>query len=118
MTALTDDNETGPETFRALIEARLRALDEEDAKGAEGQSTVALDQQAVGRLSRMDALQNQAMAKATGARRKVERTRLKAALGRIAEGEFGYCEECGEEIAPGRLRLDPAATRCVECAGR
>ncbi|WP_397543031.1 TraR/DksA C4-type zinc finger protein [Roseovarius salis] len=110
-------NEPALNEFRDLIETRLRDLDEEDTKGEEGQSTVQLDQQAVGRLSRMDALQNQAMAKATGARRKAERARLTAALARIEEGEYGVCEDCGEDIAPGRLRLDPAATRCVECAG-
>jgi len=103
--------------FRALILARLAALEDEDAMGAQGQSTVELDQQAVGRLSRMDALQNQAMAKAGGARRQAERTRLQAALSRMDEGDYGYCDDCGEEIAPGRLRLDPAATRCVDCAG-
>lgn len=102
--------------FRALIAERLAELDTEDAIGESGQATVELDQQAVGRLSRMDALQNQAMAKATGARRQAERKRLCAALARMDEGEFGYCEDCGDRIAPGRLRLDPAATRCVDCA--
>ena len=102
--------------FRDLINARLTELEAEDALGESGQATVELDQQAVGRLSRMDALQNQAMAKATGARRQAERTRLHAALARMDEGEFGYCEDCGEDIAAGRLRLDPAATRCVSCA--
>jgi len=56
------------------------------------------------------------MAKATQARRQVERTRLTVALARMDEGEYGYCEDCGDEIAPGRLELDPAATRCVDCA--
>ena len=102
--------------FRDLITVRLAQLNAEDALGEGGQATVELDQQAVGRLSRMDALQNQAMAKATGARRQAERTRLQAAKTRLDEGEFGYCEDCGEEIATGRLRLDPAALRCVECA--
>lgn len=102
--------------LRDLIAARLDALDGEDALGAAGQATVELDQQAVGRLSRMDALQVQAMARATGARRQTERSRLRAALARIAAGEFGVCEECGDDIAPGRLRLDPAATRCIGCA--
>ena len=109
------DHKTESE-WRATILARLKDLDSEDELGRAGQATVELDQQAVGRLSRMDALQNQAMARATGARRKTERARLQAALARLDEGEFGYCEDCGEEIAPGRLRLDPAATRCVSCA--
>lgn len=102
--------------FRDLIQARLDALSEEDALGKAGQETVVLDQQAVGRLSRMDALQNQAMAKAGQARRDAEAVRLHSALSRIEDGEFGYCEECGDEIAEKRLDLDPAATRCISCA--
>ena len=58
----------------------------------------------------------QAMAKAGHTRRQIERTRLLAALARMDEGEFGYCEDCGEDIAQGRLQLDPAATRCIQCA--
>ena len=110
---MNDDDDAG---FRALIDARLAALDAEDRLGQSGQSTVELDQQAIGRLSRQDALQNQAMAKATQARRGTERQRLTAALARMEAGEFGYCEECGDAIPPGRLKLDPAATRCVDCA--
>ncbi|RKT34578.1 TraR/DksA family transcriptional regulator [Roseovarius halotolerans] len=109
-------NDTSEEHYRALIEARLGDLEREDRLGQSGQATVTLDQQAVGRLSRQDALQNQAMAKATHARRQTERKRLTAALARIDAGEFGFCDSCGEAIAPGRLALDPAATRCVECA--
>lgn len=102
--------------FRALIAARLQALEGEERLGAAGQATVALDQQAMGRLSRMDALQNQAMAQAAGARRAAERRRLTGALARLDTGAFGYCDDCGDPIAEGRLRLDPAATRCVDCA--
>ena len=102
--------------FRARIDARLSELAEEDARGRSGQAIVELDQQAVGRLSRQDALQSQAMARATHARRDVERRRLRAALERIDDGEFGTCEDCGEEIGAGRLELDPAVTRCISCA--
>ena len=109
-------NDTQIARYRARIEARLAEIDEEDARGRGGQATVELDQQAVGRLSRQDALQSQAMARATHARRDVERRRLRAALNRIAEGEFGYCDDCGEEIAEGRLSLDPGTTRCISCA--
>ena len=109
-------NETQDTRFRALIAQRLAELDAEDHLGQAGQATVELDQQAVGRLSRMDALQNQAMAKAGSARRQVERTRLEAALARMDEGEYGYCEDCGDDIAPARLMLDPAAPLCIQCA--
>lgn len=108
-------NDTIVEEFRRLIQALLDEIEAENQRGQEGQQTVTLDQQSVGRLSRMDALQNQAMAKATQGRRDIEASRLRAALSRIDEGEFGYCEDCGDEIVLGRLRLDPAATRCVSC---
>jgi len=102
--------------YRARLEADLAALDAEDALGAEAQKTVTLDQQSVGRLSRMDALQGQAMAKATQARRAAARQRIMAAFARMDEGEYGYCIECGEEIAPARLELDPTAATCISCA--
>lgn len=101
--------------LRKRLEAELKALSQEDAAGREGQKTVVLDQQSVGRLSRMDAMQQQAMAQATARRRDAQRMRIKAALSRMHEGEYGYCTECGEEIAPDRLSLDPAAPRCLSC---
>ncbi len=113
---ITKMNETQQAKFRDLIHARLLQIAQEDSLGETGQATVELDQQAVGRLSRMDALQYQAMAKAQATRRQTEKTRLAAALGRIDEGEFGYCEDCGEDIAPKRLELDPAAAKCIGCA--
>lgn len=109
-------NRSEYEEFRVLIQKRLEELAAEDALGKSGQATVELDQQAIGRLSRMDALQNQAMANANHARRQSERSRLMAALARIDDGEFGYCEDCGEDIVKGRLELDPAAAKCIGCA--
>ena len=109
-------NKAQQQALKERILARMQELDAEDELGAEGQSTVELDQQTVGRLSRMDALQNQAMAKATHTRRQAEKTRLQFALARMDEGEYGYCEDCGEEIAPKRLELDPTATKCIDCA--
>src|SRR6056297_1714732 len=113
---MTGMNDEALARFRELIAERLAALDNEDARGEAGQATVELDQQAVGRLSRMDALQNQAMAKASHARRQGERRRLNAALARIEGDEYGFCEDCGEDIAEGRLELDPAAGKCIQCA--
>lgn len=109
-------NEETRKYFRDLIQARLAALDEEDAMGHDAQSVVTLDQQSVGRLSRMDALQSQAMAKGLQARRDAERVGLRAALDRLDEDEFGFCEDCGEDIAAKRLELNPTVTRCISCA--
>lgn len=102
--------------FRALILETLDAIAEEDRLGHEGQSVVTLDQQAVGRLSRMDALQSQAMAKANQTRRDGKKRALQAALARLDDDEFGYCEDCGEDIAHKRLELDPSVSKCINCA--
>ena len=98
------------------LKAELSSLDAEDEQSADDRSTVVLDQQSVGRLSRMDALQRQAMAEATQRRRVTRRQRIASALERIEEGEFGYCLDCGEEIAGPRLDLDATVPNCVSCA--
>ncbi len=77
---------------------------------------VILDQTEVGRLSRMDAMQIQAMAIETDRRRKVELQRIKAALRRLDEGEYGICVSCGRAIAKKRLENDPTAPICIACA--
>ena len=87
-----------------------------DQESKESRSAVELDQTKVGRLSRMDALQGQAMNNAIAARRQQALTRIESALQRIEEGEYGFCLKCGEEIAEKRLELDPAATVCADCA--
>lgn len=81
----------------------------------EARAPVALDQQSVGRLSRMDAIQQQSMELATEARRRQRLAQLQAALDRIADDEFGWCLTCGEEIASARLEIDPASATCVDC---
>lgn len=83
---------------------------------AEATATVELDQTRVGRLSRMDALQGQAIAQETERRRAIEVQRINAALTRIEDGEFGYCVSCGDEIEKERLGLNPAFPTCVGCA--
>jgi len=100
----------------AQLRARLAELDSLEAANEEDRAVVVLDQQSVGRLSRMDALQNQAMAQETQRRRSQERARISAALQRIDEGEYGWCAECGEAIAPKRLDVDPMAVMCAKCA--
>ncbi|TCO70902.1 TraR/DksA family transcriptional regulator [Rhodovulum euryhalinum] len=102
--------------FRARLMAILDAVDTDTALGEDRTRTVALDQQTVGRLSRMDALQKQAMAKAQQARRAMAERRIRAALSRIDEGGFGYCTDCGEPIAEKRLDLDPTISTCINSA--
>lgn len=110
-------NERELETYRERLEARREELKALSAGAKDARKPVELDQQSVGRLSRQDALQQQAMANAQEARRANELRRINAALKRIEEGEYGWCAECGEAIAPKRLDIDPMATRCAPCAG-
>ena len=79
---------------------------------------VDLDQTSVGRLSRMDALQRQAMAQGTARRRAAERARIEAALRRIDSGDYGSCTACGEGIGADRLAADPAVALCADCMRR
>ncbi len=105
---------------KAAIEARLKArladLDEEDARAEGNSAPVELDQESVGRLSRMDALQVQAMASASQDRRRQERYRILAALQRLPTDEFGWCTSCGDAIAEARLMNDATVVNCIQCA--
>lgn len=101
---------------RARLTSLRAELAELRAAAADDGKPVALDQQAVGRLSRMDSMQMQEMAKAAEARRAAEIKRVDAALKRLEDGDYGYCMSCGEAIAPKRLEIDPAAPLCAACA--
>ncbi|MEL6287550.1 MAG: TraR/DksA C4-type zinc finger protein [Pseudomonadota bacterium] len=101
---------------RARLTARKAELEGLRDLSSDARDTVQLDQQSVGRLSRMDAMQQQAMAAATERQRKAELARIAQAFARLDDGEYGYCDRCGKEIAASRLAVDPSALLCVGCA--
>jgi len=109
-------NDTDLAHFRTLLLTLQNELTDQGDSTKDARKTVVLDQQSVGRLSRMDAMQQQAMARATQTRRDHQALRIKAALKRMDQGEYGYCTECGEEIALKRLQLDPTVPTCISCA--
>ncbi len=109
---------TDEATARARLVARREELEALSETAREARGVVQLDQQSVGRLSRMDAIQGQAMALANERQRTAELGRIAAALQRLDTGTYGECLECGEGIAPRRLAVDPAASLCIACAGR
>lgn len=76
---------------------------------------VELDQTAQGRVSRIDAISQQHMAKAGSTRLTIQLERIRAALERHAAGTYGLCCRCELEIGHGRLMADPAAPFCMEC---
>jgi DnaK suppressor protein len=102
----------------AALGDRLEALrDELDAllaSTAERARPVDLDQP-IGRVSRVDALQQQSMLVANRAAASQRRQRVEAALRRIAQDEYGDCVRCGEPIDPRRLDAHPEAPLCVAC---
>ena len=103
--------------YRPRLEAELAALQHASRGTSTDRRPVELDQQSVGRLSRMDAMQQQAMAAAQETRRASRHTALEAALRRLDGPEFGFCEDCGDFIGWKRLDLDPTLRRCIGCAG-
>ncbi len=107
---------TGTAAIRARLLARLDAAQVEDGIDPGATAPVVLEQDAVGRLSRMDALQQQAMALAAAGRRRLRRDMIRTALARLDAGDYGWCIRCGEPIAPARLEADPATPFCRDCA--
>ncbi|MEJ2521049.1 MAG: TraR/DksA family transcriptional regulator [Desulfuromonadales bacterium] len=111
MSELTADRVA--ELHRALLDLRneLRSL---LACSDAGARPVSLDQP-IGRLSRMDALQQQSMTRANRRTAQTRLTRVEAALRRLTKGDYGWCVECEEEICYARLRAQPEAPFCLAC---
>ena len=102
--------------FKRLLLEELQCLQALRESSKSSRAPVELDQQSVGRLSRMDALQKQNMELATEHRRQMRVKAINAALQRVENVEYGYCLTCDEEIAPQRLESDPAIACCISCS--
>jgi DnaK suppressor protein len=109
-----------PKIDEKALQKRLKQMRKEVEKLSESteqdRQPVTLDQTTVGRLSRMDALQTQAMQLETERRRSMEIQRIDSALQRLDDGEFGYCVSCGIDIEPKRLENNPTTPTCFDCA--
>ncbi len=113
---MAQDDLTVAESYKRRLTGEAAALRESGDASREERAPVTLDQQSVGRLSRMDALQVQEMAKASEGRRQVRLRQIQTALQRIVDGDFGECLNCGDAIGAKRLELDPAVATCIICA--
>ena len=113
MTAISDNLQ---KARKRLLELR-EELENIVATSQGSADIVELDQSTVGRLSRMDAMQAQAMAKASSQRRDTMLRGITAALKRIDIGDYGTCVDCDAPIAAKRLEFDPTVRRCIDCAG-
>jgi len=90
----------------------LEAQVEDSRKNAE---PVTLDQQSVGRVSRIDAIQQQQMAMANREQSILLQNQVSAALRRVESEEYGFCLQCGEPIGFARLEAQPFTSHCLDC---
>lgn len=103
--------------LRAEIEREISRIERGMDRARESAKPVQLDQSAVGRLSRMDAMQNQQMAAGLREREMARYGQLINALERMGRGTYGRCERCGRAIPYGRLLIFPEARTCTGCGG-
>jgi len=101
--------------LRGQLVGLVTELEESLRTSADNAAPVLLDQTSVGRLSRMDAMQQQAMAKATREKARLRLSQCKAALSAIERHEYGLCRKCEEPIGYPRLSAKPEAPFCLSC---
>ncbi len=104
------------------IERVLRKREEQTLEGlkrleAAVQAPPGLDG-TIGRLTRMDALQQQEMALHGQRRLELQLETIRGALSRVQDGSYGTCVFCGQVIAPVRLEATPETPSCIACQAR
>jgi DnaK suppressor protein len=102
------------EELRADLSALLAKFDASLAERSDATATVDLDQP-IGRLSRMDAIQQQKMAVEQRRRLELKRSQLRQALGWMTRGDYGSCRRCDEPIGYRRLKAQPESAFCIGC---
>ncbi|MEQ9348206.1 MAG: TraR/DksA family transcriptional regulator [Thalassospira sp.] len=113
---MTDRKDIDLAGLRVRLEERRADILAHSEHSENHRKPVELDQQAVGRLSRMDALQNQQMHLEQERRRAAELSRIEKTLTRMENDAYGHCHNCGDPIETKRLEFDPTTPLCVECA--
>ncbi len=103
------------EQLHALLLDRRHELETQLLSAADATKPVTLDQQSVGRVSRIDAIQQQQMAIAGQQQAAQISKQIELAIRRIDNGEYGYCLQCGESIGFARLQAQPFAAMCLDC---
>ena len=101
------------ELHQALLDLRME-LQQLLENSSDGAQPVSLDEP-IGRLSRMDAMQQQSMVQANRRTAQTRLTRIEAALRRHAGDEYGLCMGCEEDIGYARLKAQPETPLCIDC---
>ena len=103
------------EHFRKRLQDLAEEISNDLAANKDDAGIVELDT-SIGRLSRMDAMQNQQMALELRRRRENQLLRIKNAFKRMDKGQYGKCGKCGKPIDEARLEVFPDVVTCVACA--
>ena len=103
------------EELHGRLSELVQTLEQQLEASTEGARPVELDQSAVGRLSRIDSMQQQAMANAARRNLQVRLNQCRAALAAYERGEYGACRECEEPIGYRRLSAKPESPLCLNC---
>ena len=98
-----------------IILGELKLLEQSLNDFNESSKIVELDQQLIGRLSRMDSIRDQQMTKANMIRRGQRKSELIKALKRLEEDDFGFCIDCSDKIDIRRIRVNPLVRKCISC---
>lgn len=108
-------NSEEKEEVRIRIEEKIASIHERIQEYRELTRPIA-PENAIGRVSRMDAINNRSVNEAALRKAEEQLSGLQRALGRLDEDRFGMCTRCGTPIPTGRILLMPGATTCVQCA--
>ncbi len=100
--------------FGQALEALKLELEALIATTLDGTRPVDLDEP-IGRLTRMDAIQQQSMSSATRRGHDLRLRQVQQALNAIEQGEYGLCRRCEEPIGARRLEARPESPYCLEC---
>jgi DnaK suppressor protein len=107
--------ETQIDELSAGLDRALHKLERSLRSSEEALRPAQLDPSAIGRLSRIDALQNQGFTRNLRDREELQLTQVRAAFERMAAGTYGICVECRAAIPFERLQVFPEAPTCTAC---
>lgn len=103
------------QSLHRSLEVKRAKLEQQLEEAASATGVVTLDQTSVGRVSRMDAMQQQSMAVSTRTKAEASLRKVIAAIRRMDEQDYGYCDNCDEPIEFRRLEVQPEASHCLKC---
>ena len=101
--------------YRKILNKLLEEIEAYLSKTEESAEAVSPDK-SLGRLSRMEAMQDQQLILEARRRKKMQKVAVLSALQRIENGQFGTCIFCGKPIASDRLEVAPESTTCISCS--